>query len=303
MLSIVVPYFNRESYLLRTLQSIAASDYRPLRLLLINNHSTDNSRAICEKFAEENRSDIFEIILADELEGGAAKARNKGLSLCQTPFIYFFDSDDLFDSHFLSAVMPQLNDDIDLLAVTTNVAVNGHTPVVRKFIRTDKTAAQILTGHLSTQAMIVRTDFLREAGGWDESLPMWNDWELATRLLLAKPKMRWVDTPSFHCVFVHPDSLTGSSFSSRIDSMRKAVKAVLLQVHGKERKALFFRMEWMTGNLMKEKNTSEAHTNKKLTRQWFIGESVLTKFFGFCLRRYIAWGGRGTWRFAYWLCK
>lgn len=303
MLSIVVPYYNRESYLPRTLQSIAASDYRPLRLILVDNHSTDHSREICEQFAEANRSDDFEVVLADEPAGGAAKARNKGLSLCQTPFVYFFDSDDEFDSRFVGAVMPHLNDDVDLLAVTTNVSVNGAAPVVRKFIQTANPSAQILTGHLSTQAMVIRTDFLRSQGGWDESLPMWNDWELATRLLLAKPRMKWICSPSFHCVHVHDDSLTGSSFSSRVDSMRKAVKTVLSQVKGKDRKALFFRMEFITGNLRREKNTAEADQNKKLTRQWFFGESVFNRFIGACIRRYVSLGGRGSWRLAYWLSK
>ena len=303
MLSIVVPYYNRESYLPRTLQSIAASDFRPLRLILVDNHSTDGSRLVCERFAEEHRGDDFEIVLAEESEGGAAKARNKGLSLCTTPFVYFFDSDDIFDPHFLSSVMPLLNDDVDLLAVTTNVSVNGAPPVVRQFIGTDAPAAQILTGHLSTQAMVLRADFLRSVGGWNEHLPMWNDWELAVRLLCARPRMRWLKSPAFHTVFVHDDSLTGSSFSSRVSQMRKAVKAVKEEADASCSKALYFRMEFITGNLMREKNIQEASENRKLTRLWFQGESALTRFFGSCIRRYISLGGRGSWRLAWWLCK
>jgi glycosyltransferase involved in cell wall biosynthesis len=303
MLSIVVPYYNRENYLPRTLKSIAASDFRPLRLILVDNHSTDKSRTVCEQFAEQHCSDDFEIILAEEPLGGAARARNKGLALCSTPFVYFFDSDDEFDPHFLSAVIPLLSKDVDLLALTTKVSVNGASPVVRKYIETDAPAAQILTGHLSTQAMVLRTDFLHRIGGWNEQLPMWNDWELAVRVLCAKPRMRWINAPAFHIVFVHEDSLTGSSFSSRINQMRKAVKAVKDETDGSCSKALFFRMEFITGNLMKEKNTLEAEENKKLTRLWFQGESAVTRFFGFCIRRYIACGGRGSWKLAYWLCK
>lgn len=303
MLSIIVPYYNRESYLPRTLQTIAASDYRPLHLILVDNHSTDGSRVVCERFAEEHRADDFEIVLTEEPEGGAAKARNKGLSLCHTPFVYFFDSDDEFDHHFLSAVMPELTDNLDVLAVTVRVSVDGGCPVVKTCIETESPAAQILTGHLSTQAMVIRADFLRQAGGWNESLPMWNDWELATRLLLSRPRMKWLSGAAFHCIYIHADSLTGSSFSSRIDSMRKAVETVDNFAGGKCKRALFFRMEFITGNLLREKNTVEAQNNIKLTRQWFAGESVCSRFFGFCIRKYVAFGGRGSWRFAYWLCK
>ena len=303
MLTVIVPYYNREQYLPRTLNSIAESGYRPIHLILVNNHSTDSSKQICEEFAEKHRSDDFDVILADELEGGAAKARNRGLVLCDTPFVYFFDSDDLFDKDFLQEIMPELNESVDLIAVPTNVSVGGKQPVPRKFRQTARPAAQILTGHLSTQAMVFRTDFLRQIGGWNDSLPMWNDWELGVRVLDAKPRMKWLTKRSFHTVFLHPDSLTGSSFSQRIDSMRKAMKAVNNETQGRYQKPLFFRMEFITGNLLKENNREEADENKKLTRRWFPDRSVITDLFGWLIRRYVAWGGRGSWRLALWLCN
>ena len=303
MVSIIVPYHNREHFLPQTLKSIAASDYRPITLILVDNNSTDNSRHVCESFAADNRAEDFEIILTEETEAGAANARNKGLKICKTPFVYFFDSDDEFQPHFISTIMPMLNENIDLLAVTTNVSINGGVPVKRKFIQTESPVAQILTGQLSTQAMVLRTDFLRDIGGWNNGLPMWNDWELGVRVICANPRMKWLLSPSFHTILIHDDSLTGSSFSDRILSMRKAVEAVENEIPESCHKALYFRMEFITGNLMKEKNLAEAEENKKLTRQWFNGESGLTKFFGACIRRYVSLGGRGSWRFAYWLSK
>ena len=287
----------------RTLQSIAASTYRPMRLILVDNHSTDRSHAVCEEFAHEHQDKDFHVVLAEQPDGGAAAARNKGLELCDTPFVYFFDSDDLFDAGFLTAVMPLLKSDMDLLAVPTRVAKNGEAPVTRPFIKTASPVAQVLTGHLSTQAMVFRTDFLRKIGGWNETLPMWNDWELGVRALAAKPRMRWLTDMAFHTVFLHDDSLTGSSFSARVHSMRKAVRAVADETGGTLSKPLRFRMELITGMLLRENDRTEADENKKLTRQWFGGESVLTRFFGFLIRKYVSWGGRGSWRIAYWLCR
>ena len=303
MLTIIVPYYNREQYLPRTLDSIAKSSYRPIKLILVNNHSTDRSQQICEEFADRHRSDDFSILLADEQEGGAAKTRNRGLELSTTPFVYFFDSDDLFDKDFLEIVMQELDESSDLIVVPTKVSVGGKSPVARIYRLTANPAAQILTGHLSTQAMIFRTDFLRQIGGWNESLPMWNDWELGIRVLDAKPRMRWITSRSFHTVFLHPDSLTGGSFSQRIGSMRKAVKVVNDETQGRYAKPLFFRMEFITGNLLKEKNRGEAAENKKLARRWFADRSVITNLFGWLIRRYVAWGGRGSWRLALWLCE
>ena len=48
MITIVIPIHNREKYIKRTLDSIAASDFRPVKLILVNNGSTDRSMDICQ---------------------------------------------------------------------------------------------------------------------------------------------------------------------------------------------------------------------------------------------------------------
>lgn len=298
-ITIVVPCYNRAGYLPRTLKSIVESTYRPLSLILVDNGSTDDSLKICRDFASKYNAEDFSIVVTTEQKKGAAAARNCGLRLCKTPFVYFFDSDDEFDASFLTTVVPLLNDDIDVLAVPTVQTVNGRT-MVRDYKPTASPVAQVLVSHLSTPSMVLRTDFLRNLEGWNEQLPIWIDWELGLRVLLAHPRLSWYTDKAFHKIDVHPDSITGDSFSSRIRGMRQTMEAALNEAPQLST-ALYYRMEILTGRLLHEKNMKEAEENKKLTCQWFAGKSVMSKLIGFFLRYYVSIGGHGAWRIAFWL--
>lgn len=299
-ITIIIPFYNREAFLEKTLQSLANCQWRPLRLILVDNGSTDGSRQLCEKFAKTYHSSHFQIVVTEEPKRGAAVARNKGLALCETEFVYFFDSDDAFDPTFLPTVIPLLTDDIDLLAVTTRQVV-GEKTQVRAYRKTASPKAQVLLSHLNTVAMVLRTDFLRKVGGWNETLTTWDDWELGLRVLLAKPRMRWFTKQPFHETYVHAESQTGDGFSSRIDAVRRAMEVAVKEAP-RYSSALYYRMEILTGELLKEKNLTEANTNKKLICEWFAGKSVWTKTIGRLLRFYVSKGGRGAWRLAYLFC-
>jgi glycosyltransferase involved in cell wall biosynthesis len=299
--TIVIPYRNRESYLRRTLSYIVHQQFRPLRLILVDNGSTDGSRQVCEQFVREHHNSLVSFVLASEPKPGAAAARNRGLVLCQTPFVYFFDSDDEFDPQFLPTIQALLTPDLDLLAVTTRQVVRGKDEV-RAFRPTTSVVAQILVSHLATQSMVFRTDFLRSIGGWNESLTTWDDWELGIRALAHRPRLRWWTDRAFHRIYVHADSLTGENFSSTIGAIRKALLAARTALPSNCTTALLFRMEILTGELLRERNRAEATENKKLIREWFSGESVWNRWMGRLLRFYTSKGGRGAWRLAYLLC-
>lgn len=217
MITIVIPIYNRAGLLPRTLRSIAASTYRPISLILVDNGSTDESMDVARKFQMENMSNDFDIYLTDEPEKGANNARNKGLSRVKSKYVYFFDNDDIFDPDFLKTfetLLPELISSQqvpDMICLTTNMQTHlGEESFVRDyhFRGTDAVCNQIIAGPLNTQGVIWRTDFLRDIGGWDETLEVWQDWELGVRALLRQPRLMWYYTKAFHTIFVHKGSIT-----------------------------------------------------------------------------------------------
>ncbi len=95
-ISIVIPLFNGEKYLIESLQSITDQTYRDWECLIINDGSTDNSLKILELFiASSPFPEKFQIITTPN--NGVSKARNLGLSKVSSEFIAFLDCDDFWE--------------------------------------------------------------------------------------------------------------------------------------------------------------------------------------------------------------
>ena len=93
LVSIIIPVYNAEKYLLETLQSVAAQDYPEKEIILVDDCSTDGSAHLIEHVKKE-----IPYIRYHKLEqnSGVAIARNKGIKLAKGRYIAFVDSDDVW---------------------------------------------------------------------------------------------------------------------------------------------------------------------------------------------------------------
>ncbi len=111
MISIIIPVYNTEAYLSRCIQSVLNSYYKDFELILINDGSTDNSLAICQKFAARDSR----IIVIDQDNQGVSVARNRGLEVCKGEWVVFVDSDDYISPDFFKIVAKREHTRWDLL--------------------------------------------------------------------------------------------------------------------------------------------------------------------------------------------
>lgn len=88
--SIIVPIYNKEKYLEKCLDSILGQTYRDLEIILVDDGSTDNSLAICQRYAEKDPR----IKIYHKPNGGVSSARNLGLEKSTGTLISFADPDD-----------------------------------------------------------------------------------------------------------------------------------------------------------------------------------------------------------------
>ena len=92
LVSVIVPVYNAESVLPKTLSCIADQTYRNLEIILVDDGSTDSSGAICDRFAEtDGRCKVIH-----KANGGQGSAKNAGLTIASGEFLFFPDSDDIF---------------------------------------------------------------------------------------------------------------------------------------------------------------------------------------------------------------
>jgi glycosyltransferase involved in cell wall biosynthesis len=91
LISIIIPYFNRQKYLAATLQSCLDQTYRNLEIIAGDDGSTDDSLDIAKHYATlDDRVKIFHTV-----NQGPCIARNIGLGMAEGTYIKFLDSDDI----------------------------------------------------------------------------------------------------------------------------------------------------------------------------------------------------------------
>lgn len=93
LVSIVVPLYNKEKYILECLMSISQQDYPNWECLIVDDGSEDHSLAIVEKFVllVPGNWKIFR-----KTNGGPSSARNLGIKKASGEFIAFLDADDIW---------------------------------------------------------------------------------------------------------------------------------------------------------------------------------------------------------------
>ena len=90
LISVIVPVYNVETFLLRCLESIASQTYHNLEIILVDDGSTDTSGDICDTFSKtESRSFVIH-----QTNLGVWYARNVGQKKSKGDFLMFVDSDD-----------------------------------------------------------------------------------------------------------------------------------------------------------------------------------------------------------------
>ena len=88
----VIPAYNKELYIGRAIESALAQTYPQLQVIVVDDGSSDGTRAIAERFAAQDKR----VRVVSVENGGVAAARNLGTQLAATPYVAYLDADDLW---------------------------------------------------------------------------------------------------------------------------------------------------------------------------------------------------------------
>lgn len=100
LISIIIPVFNVEPYLVKALESVTCQTYRDLEIIIIDDGSTDGSGLICDDFAR--RDERIKVIHQENR--GLSNARNAGLDIMKGEAVAFLDPDDSYHPDYIKAM-------------------------------------------------------------------------------------------------------------------------------------------------------------------------------------------------------
>lgn len=122
MITVLIPMFNEEQTIVNQLSAIMVSNI-PLKLLIVNDGSTDISLTICNKFISDYKSDNIRCKILNKPHSGYSDTINFALRLIDTEYFTILDSDDTVDPKIFSVVckLPNLSD-YDLICWNSGMA-------------------------------------------------------------------------------------------------------------------------------------------------------------------------------------
>jgi len=180
LVSVVIPTYNRARDLKRALNSVVAQTFSDWEVLVVDNHSNDNTDDLVKSFSDPRMS-----LLKIHNEGVIAASRNLGIEHSQGEYIAFLDSDDWWLPKKLESSLKYLGKGADIVYHDMYVVTRaGQKRFWRKDRARDLTSPVfedlICNGNaLKNSSVVVRRKLLKEIGGLaeDDALVAMEDYD------------------------------------------------------------------------------------------------------------------------------
>lgn len=172
--SVVIPAYNCERFIVEAVESIRRQKYEPLEIIVIDDGSTDGTRSSVKSLGE----DIRYVYQANK---GPAAACNRGIGMARGEVIAFLDADDYWPTNKLKVQMARMNRDNETEVVLGRIRCTGVLTEADRKIRfegPDNTMISICLG-----SGVFRKSVFDRVGLFDESLRHYedHDWFLRAR--------------------------------------------------------------------------------------------------------------------------
>lgn len=195
-LSVIVPNYNKESYLKKCINSILSQTLIPNEIIIVDDNSTDNSVEIIQKLERDNNI-IKSICLRENL--GVSNARDIGINKATSKYITVIDSDDYYyDGKKLEKEMKLIKEykekyNEDIISFSKTVLVNEKGELIKHY-SVDSDAYYLFEGDILSKLFLgIKIRFLPrdycflkelyvKCDGYDKNISLYEDLDLLIRL-------------------------------------------------------------------------------------------------------------------------
>jgi glycosyltransferase involved in cell wall biosynthesis len=147
-ISVIVPIYNVEKYILYTIESIITQSFEDFELILVNDGSTDNSILLATNLLN---SKGFPFIVLTQRNMGLSSARNAGIKKANSEWIICVDGDDILERDFLEDLYRNTVDSNSDIGIVNYHKTTLHSYVASSYVRLPS---------YSTNSDVIRKKFL-----------------------------------------------------------------------------------------------------------------------------------------------
>ena len=201
--SVIIPNYNHARFLPRRIESVLHQTYQDFELILLDDCSTDDSRSILSKYADDPRVRMeFNV----KNSGSTFKQWNKGVGMARGEYVWIAESDDYADERLLEKLVVRLDSEPNVVfsycrswRVSADGGISGFLDSYLTDLDTQRWTADFWADGreecqnylvqrntvANASAVLFRREVYEQVGGADESLVLCGDWKLWAAMALT----------------------------------------------------------------------------------------------------------------------
>lgn len=254
LVSVLIPVYNCEKFIEKTLLSIINQSYKNLEIVIIDDCSTDNTFALVQA-VRDNHPDVRFVLQQNQPNLGVSATRNRLVAAASGDYIAFLDSDDYLESNMIASLVNTLEKeqaDVSQCLYFYESEDGSSKKVTNRFA-----PAGTLTGKQALIAMLEgdipgflwNKLFKRELFdgiAFDEKKIIFEDYEVLILIFNKNMTMSFTAEPLYHYI-QRPQSLTKKSWDKatmRLDYLPLTDQLTGSVWKNKEERKIFLRHKY-----------------------------------------------------------
>ena len=233
ILSIVVPVYNAEAFVARTIENLLAESVSK-EIILVNDGSTDGSLEILQTYASKYSC----IRVINQENSGVSSARNVGMDAAIGEYIFFNDCDDIQEIGTLTRAVDYFDIGVDAVIFSyKDVGAGGKILSVKNYLPTgyypiEKWASDVeglINSHIvsCTGTTVRKLSILRSYGiRYNESLNIYEDMIFGFEYMCCVNKLYYINEPWYSYVHINSHSLFQGYHNTQAQAVPLLLKTV-----------------------------------------------------------------------------
>ena len=269
--SVIVPVYNGEATIVRSLESVLAQSYKDFELIIVDDGSTDGTGKLVHAMADREKRIRY---VRHDTNCGQSRARNTGIAASGGRYIAFQDSDD----EWLPGKLQRQVDEMEASSPAVGMVyclMYRVTPEGKKVFRAGKFGPDDADLYrqglmyafrgIGIQSCLFRHEVFDTCGGFDEQMKALEDMELLIRASRGY-RFSCVDEP--FVLYYRGTDTVSRNHARNLEAAQYLLKKYSVDIRAEKR--LLAEHYRRIGKLMKKVGRRGAARNMKI-RAWFLG--------------------------------